>query len=137
MQNPPPKKYAEVSERDGKYYPVTLIVKNDINCFDTAETMIKILYNCYITVPTAFTPNNDGLNDFLYPLNAYKADNLEFRIYNRYGQMVFETTNWLNKWDGKINGKPQASGTYVWMLSYTDHDSGKNIFLKGTSVLIR
>ena len=137
MQNPPPKKYAAVSEHDGKYYPVALIVKNDINCFDTAETMIKILYNCYITVPTAFTPNNDGLNDFLYPLNAYKADNLEFRIYNRYGQMVFETTNWLNKWDGKIAGKPQATGTYVWMLSYTDHDSGKKIFLKGTSVLIR
>jgi gliding motility-associated-like protein len=95
------------------------------------------LYNCYITVPTAFTPNGDGLNDFLYPLNAYKADNLEFRIYNRYGQMVFETTNWTKKWDGKIDGKPQASGTYVWMLSYKDRDTDKNIFLKGTSVLIR
>jgi gliding motility-associated-like protein len=137
QQNPPPKKYASITERDGRYYPVALIVKNDINCFDTAETRIQVLYNCYITVPTAFTPNGDGLNDFLYPLNAYKADNLEFRIYNRYGQMVFETTNWTKKWDGKIDGKPQASGTYVWMLSYKEHDTGKNVFLKGTSVLIR
>ena len=137
QQNPPPKKYASITERDGRYYPVALIVKNDINCFDTAETRIQVLYNCYITVPTAFTPNGDGLNDFLYPLNAYKADNLEFRIYNRYGQMVFETTNWTKKWDGKIDGKPQASGTYVWMLSYKDRDTDKNIFLKGTSVLIR
>ncbi len=137
FQNPPAKKYASVSERDGRFYPVALIVKNDINCFDTSQIKIRVLYNCYITVPTAFTPNGDGLNDFLYPLNAYKADNLEFRIYNRYGQMVFETTDWTRKWDGKINGKPQASGTFVWMLSYIDHDSGKKIFLKGTSVLIR
>jgi gliding motility-associated-like protein len=137
MQNPPPKKYASVAERDGRYYPVALIVKNDINCFDTSQIRIQVLYNCYITVPTAFTPNGDGLNDFLYPLNAYKADNLEFKIYNRYGQMVFETTDWTKKWDGKITGKPQASGTYVWMLAYTDRDSGKKIFLKGTSVLIR
>jgi gliding motility-associated-like protein len=136
-QNPPPKKYAPASERNGKYYPVALIVKNDISCYDTSEIRIQILYNCYIAVPTAFTPNGDGLNDFLYPLNAYKADNLDFKIYNRYGQLVFETTNWLNKWDGKINGKPQASGTFVWMLSYTDRDSGKRAFLKGTSVLIR
>lgn len=137
FQNPPPKKYNQVSERDGRYYPVALIVKNDINCYDTAQIRIQVLYSCYITVPTAFTPNGDGLNDFLYPLNAYKADNLEFRIYNRYGQMVFQTTNWQYKWDGKIDGKPQASGAYVWMLSYTDRDSGKKIFLKGTSVLIR
>jgi gliding motility-associated-like protein len=137
MQNPPPKKYDAVSERDGRYYPVALIVKNDINCFDTSQIRIRVLYNCYIDVPTAFTPNGDGLNDYLYPLNAYKAQGLEFRIYNRYGQMVFETTDWTKKWDGKINGKPQASGTYVWMLNYTNQETGKEIFLKGTSVLIR
>ncbi len=137
QQNPPPKKYAAIAERDGRYYPVALIVKNDINCFDTSQIKIRVLYNCYIDVPTAFTPNGDGLNDYLYPLNAYKAESLEFRIYNRYGQMVFETADWTKKWDGKINGKPQASGTYVWMLSYTDQETGKNIFLKGTSVLIR
>lgn len=137
LKNPQPKKYAPVFERDGRVYPVALIVKNDINCFDTSQMNIKVLYNCYITVPTAFTPNGDGLNDFLYPLNAYKADNLKFKIYNRYGQLVFETKDWTKKWDGKINGNPQASGTFVWMLTYTDHDSGKKIFLKGTSVLIR
>ena len=98
QQNPPPKKYSSVVERDGRYYPVALIVKNDINCFDTAAIRIQVLYNCYITVPTGFTPNGDGINDYLYPLNAYKADNLEFRVYNRYGQMVFETTT------GRENG---------------------------------
>jgi gliding motility-associated-like protein len=93
--------------------------------------------SCYIAVPSGFTPNGDGINDYLYPLNAYKAINLEFRVYNRYGQLVFETKNWMNKWDGTINGKQQPTGTYVWMLNYTDSDSGKKYFLKGTSVLIR
>ncbi len=116
---------------------MALVVQNDINCFDTAQVKIKVLYNCYIAVPTAFTHNGDGLNDYLYPLNAYKADNLEFKIFNRYGQMVFETKNWMHKWNGKINGTPQASGVYVWFLRYTEHDTGKAIFLKGTSVLIR
>ena len=137
LQNPPPKKYASVSNREGVYYPVALIVKNNIDCFDTAKIKIHVLYNCYIDVPTAFTPNGDGLNDFLYPLNAYKADNLEFKVFNRYGQIVFETKDWTHKWDGKINGNPQGSGTYVWFLSYTEHDTAKQIFLKGTSVLIR
>ena len=84
-------------------YPAALIVKNNIGCFDTAQTNIKVFYNCYIAVPSAFTPNGDGLNDYLYPLNAYKADNLEFRVYNRWGQLVFETKDWTKKmgWNNK------------------------------------
>ena len=83
------------------------------------------------------TPNGDGFNDYLYPLNAYKADNLEYNVYNRFGQLVFHTTDWTHKWDGTISGKPQSTGTYVWTLRYTNHDTGKKVFLKGTSVLIR
>ena len=70
-------------------------------------------------------------------LNAYKADNLEFRVYNRWGQLVFETKDWTRKWNGTINGNPQAAGTYVWMLQYTHHDTGQHFSLKGTTVLIR
>jgi gliding motility-associated-like protein len=137
LQSPPSKIYPPPPTHDGRMYPVTLIVKNDIGCFDTAHTNLKVLYNCYIAVPTAFTPNGDGLNDFLYPLNAYKANDLEFRVYNRYGQLLFETKDWTRKWDGKINGDPQPSGTYVWMLSYTNRDTGNRFALKGTTVLIR
>ena len=118
-------------------YIVKLIVQNNLGCFDTASKQIIKAKSCYITVPSAFTPNGDGINDYLYPLNAYKATNLQFRVYNRYGQLVFETRDWTKKWDGTINGKPQDTGTFVWMLQYTDIDSGKKYFLKGTTVLIR
>ena len=133
--NPAPQRYPKLgAEKD---YPVQLIVQNSLPCYDTAVFALKVLKTCYIAVPNAFTPNKDQTNDYLYPLNAYKADNLEFNVYNRMGQLVFHTTDWTKKWDGSINGKPQSAGTYVWTLRYTDRDSGKKVFLKGSSVLIR
>lgn len=137
QKNPPPKYYPPAPTNKGVYYPVQLIVKNDINCYDTSNVILKVLGNCYIAVPTGFTPNGDGLNDYLYPLNAYKADNLIFRVFNRYGQLVFETTDWTRKWDGTIKGQPQSSGTYVWTLEYINKDDGEHISQKGTAVLIR
>jgi gliding motility-associated-like protein len=88
-------------------------------------------------VPSAFTPNNDGKNDFLYPLNALKVDNLEFKVYNRVGQLVFATKDWTKKWDGKINGVPQDTGIYAWLLRFIHQDTGEKVFLKGTTLLMR
>jgi gliding motility-associated-like protein len=118
-------------------YTVTLIVGNALGCYDTASQQIDVLRSCYIAVPSAFTPNGDGLNDYLYPLNAFKADNLVFKVFNRYGQMVFESHEWTQKWDGTVNGHAAPAGTYVWMLEYTDRDTGKHVFQKGTAILIR
>ena len=114
-----------------------LIVKNSIGCADTATNTIYVLSNCFIAIPKGFSPNNDGLNDFLFPTNAYKAKDLLFRIYNRVGQLIFETRNWTNKWDGTFKGNSQDPGTYVWVLSYTNIDSGIRVEQKGSTVLIR
>lgn len=135
LLTPPPLNYPMSGVE--KTYPVSLVVENDIGCFDTATHNLKVLKSCYIAVPNAFTPNGDGLNDYLFPLNAYKADNLEFSVYNRIGQLVFHTNDWTLKWDGTIKGNLQDSGIYVWMLKYTHHDTGKKVFQKGSTVLIR
>jgi len=135
QQTPDPQRYPATGTE--KIYTVQLIVKNKDQCLDTAVHQIKVLRTCYIAVPNAFTPNGDGVNDYLYPLNAYKADDLEFNVYNRLGQLVFHTTDWTKKWDGTINGQVQNSGNYVWTLRYVNHDTGKKVSLKGTSVLIR
>ncbi|HNR15340.1 MAG TPA: gliding motility-associated C-terminal domain-containing protein, partial [Chitinophagaceae bacterium] len=113
-----------------------LVVEDSAGCVDSVYHIIRVAENCYIAVPSAFTPNNDGKNDFLYPLNAYKATNLVFRVYNRIGQLVFETRDWNRKWDGRIGGLEQPTGVYVWMLDYNDA-AGKRVSLKGTTVLIR
>lgn len=132
---PPPQFYP--SSNITSDVPVQLIVKNIGGCADTAMHTIRVVGNCYIAIPKAFSPNNDGLNDYLYPTNAYKAKDLTFRVYNRGGLLLFETRDWTNKWNGTFKGNPQDPGTYVWILNYTNIDSGKRIELKGSTVLIR
>ncbi|MGB4845405.1 MAG: gliding motility-associated C-terminal domain-containing protein, partial [Ferruginibacter sp.] len=134
-QSPSPQSYlATKPTRD--VFP-RLIVQNNYGCFDTAVQKIIVPYSCYIAVPNAFTPNKDGLNDYLYPLNAYKATDLLFRVYNRVGQMVFETRDWTKKWDGRFKGQGVDPGTYVWILVYTDSDTGERRQQKGSTVLLR
>ncbi|MEO8769818.1 MAG: gliding motility-associated C-terminal domain-containing protein [Ferruginibacter sp.] len=135
LQNPPNQFYTYHSA--DYYAPVKLVVTDFLGCKDTAVLNLNILHNCYIAVPSAFTPNGDGLNDYLYPLNAYKATNLKFSIFNRFGQRIFYTTDWSNKWDGRFKGQGADPGTYVWMLGYFDTKKNRQIFEKGTVVLIR
>jgi gliding motility-associated-like protein len=132
LRNPPVQYYPP----NGSFFSVNLTITDTSGCEQTAKKIIKAVNNCFIAVPNAFTPNNDGLNDFLYPLNAYKATHLVFKVFDRWGRQVFETRDWTKKWDGSFKGEPQATGVYVWMLTYTDANQ-KQVFLKGTVALIR
>jgi gliding motility-associated-like protein len=89
-----------------------------------------------IFVPTAFTPNNDKVNDQLIPIPVGISTFDYFRVYNRYGELVFSTTETGKGWDGKINGKEQGTASFAWYVRGTDY-TGKVIFKKGTSTLIR
>ncbi|OYW20421.1 MAG: hypothetical protein B7Z54_01200 [Sphingobacteriales bacterium 12-47-4] len=137
LRDPLPLSLPRNLTRDTDFILRLLATNNSLGCTDTASKSIRVFDNCLIAVPSAFTPNGDGLNDYLYPNNAIKAVDLYFAIYNRWGQLVFQTRNWQEKWDGTIKGIPQGSGTYVWMLQYTHRDSGQKVFEKGISVLIR
>lgn len=117
-------------------YTITLSIADSFGCTDAVHHQLKAVNNCYIAVPTAFTPNGDGLNDYLYPLNAYKATLLTFKVYNRKGILVFETKDWTKKWDGNFQGNPLDAGTYIWILQYNDA-LNKRISLKGSTVLLR
>lgn len=134
-QNPPFKLYPKLGSE--KNYTIQLIVENSANCLDTITSAIRVVKTCFIAVPNAFSPNGDQNNDYFSPLNAYKADNLEFKVYNRLGKLIFETKDWTRKWDGTINGQLQGSGVYVWTLSYINRDTKKYIFQKGTTLLVR
>lgn len=136
LKNPPAQMYQAQLSADYFAKP-SLIVKNDYGCYDTIIKPIKVIFSCFITVPKAFSPNGDGRNDFLYPLGAYKAKDLQFSVYNRFGQRLFYSSNWQDKWDGKFKGKGMDPGTYVWTLSYFDNAAGRRINRKGTTVLIR
>ena len=136
LQTPPLIKFP--ANNIERLYTIKLVASNNtIGCRDSMSKVLKVFDNCFIAVPSAFTPNGDGLNDYLRPNNAIKATNLEFKVFNRWGQLVFESRNWQERWDGKINGVTQSAGVYVWFLSYTHADTGKKVFQKGTTTLIR
>lgn len=116
---------------------VQYVVTDSFGCRSTAQKRIQVYPSCNLAIPNSFTPNGDGLNDFFHPLNAVKAEGLEFIIFNRWGQVIFKTKDWRQGWNGTINGKLQATGVFVWMLRYTNRDTKQRIDRKGTVTLIR
>jgi gliding motility-associated-like protein len=132
---PAPQQYpAPLTDRE---YTIRLEITDSIGCSSQSVHTIKAVSSCYIAIPSAFTPNADNLNDYLYPLNAYKAEDLVFRVYNLYGQKVFETRDRFTRWNGTFNGKMQQPGTFVWTLHYIHKDTRRIFDMKGTTTLIR
>ncbi|MBL7710646.1 MAG: gliding motility-associated C-terminal domain-containing protein, partial [Chitinophagaceae bacterium] len=83
-----------------------------------------------------FTPNNDGKNDTFFPFPVGIKAIKYFRVFNRWGNMVFSTTRLNDGWDGTFSGKEQPSGVYVWMVEGVTKDD-RPITKKGTIMLIR
>jgi gliding motility-associated-like protein len=106
-------------------------------CSASDDILIKIFNSGPdIFIPSAFTPNQDGLNDILKPFPVGIQQFLYFTVYNRWGQVMY-TSKEINKgWDGKFSGLPQPPGTYVFSAEGIDY-LGKRILKKGTTVLIR
>ncbi|MCZ2222598.1 MAG: gliding motility-associated C-terminal domain-containing protein [Chitinophagales bacterium] len=114
-----------------------VVVTRPEGCKGEDEIVVKIFKTQPdIFIPTAFTPNSDGKNDVLKPIPVGITKIDFFRIYNRAGQLIFETKEYMKGWDGTIGGTPQPSGTYVFTAQGVDY-KGKIIFKKGTVVLIR
>jgi gliding motility-associated-like protein len=90
-----------------------------------------------VYIPGAFTPNGDGLNDYFGVPEQNKNRLIELKIYNRWGQIVFETKNKSDKWDGKYKNIPQANGLFIYNLVMEDLSGKKRITHKGTVLLLR
>jgi gliding motility-associated-like protein len=115
----------------------TVLVIDSIGCVDSAFIKVTVFKTIpYVFVPSAFTPNGDGLNDLIRPIAVGIKRINYFSIYNRWGQLLFKTSINGHGWDGRIGGVPQGSNVFVWMVSAVDY-LDKPLFLKGTVTLIR
>jgi gliding motility-associated-like protein len=124
---------------DGSFDSIryTVFVTAENGCFDSTSVLVKIFKTIpQVFVPTAFTPNGDGHNDVFRPIAVGISKIEYFRVFNRWGELVFSTTTSQKGWDGKINGKDQGTNTYVWVVKAIDY-LGKAFFSKGTVTLIR
>jgi gliding motility-associated-like protein len=87
-------------------------------------------------IPKAWTPNGDGHNDKLFPLTVHIKQLYYFRVYNRWGQLMFETKEMEKGWDGIFGSKPQVMDVYTWTVEAIG-DDGKHFKRSGNSVLLR
>ena len=118
------------------YIHYTVIGTSKGGCRDTTDYAVKV-FNALpdLLVPTAFI--NDGRNRNLTPVPVGITKILYFRVYNRMGQLVFNTTDIAKGWDGIVNGSPAEVGTYVWMAQGVDYKGVIHQPQTGTVVLIR
>jgi gliding motility-associated-like protein len=114
----------------------TIQIKTESGCVTVDTQIVKTVKEAAIYVPTAFTPNNDGLNDYLRPVFMGIKEVRYFRIFNRWGQLLYERKTELPGWDGTVGGTPQSAQVVVWMIEGLSVDN-KIITRKGTSTLVR
>lgn len=124
-----------IVDEEGTY---TLMV-TDAQYGCEAKDTIQIKEDCgEIYFPTAFSPNGDGRNEWFGALGNLSAlENFSMQIYDRWGALVFESTDPFTKWNGKVktNALPSGATTYVWQARF-DYRDQKNVFRKGTIVVI-
>ena len=102
-----------------------------INC-DTVETIIPDIY-----IPNSFTPNGDGKNDMFNIKTVYEFSEFKLSIYNRWGDMVFDSDDVNKGWDGTYKGKPFPLGVYVYQLTVTIKDTGEQRKITGRVTVVR
>lgn len=114
-------------------YNVTLIVIDQNGCRDSVTKQIEV--TLLPLVPTAFSPNKDGNNDLLF-VKGGPFEKMVFRVYNNWGEMVFETNDQKVGWDGTWRGQDAPIGVYVWVLD-VDMFNNKSVKKTGDITLIR
>ena len=105
---------------DSGTYPAILIVTNAKGCSDTVTENVIISPQYALYIPTAFTPNNDGLNDVFMP----KGDaviSFQMNIFDRWGTLLYSTSDMSKGWNGKVLGKPSPEDTYIYNIQVTDN----------------
>jgi gliding motility-associated-like protein len=103
------------------YYDVTLIAYNDIGCSDTVTKQIYIKPEFYFYAPNAFTPNGNRQNEY-YSVSVIGAIGFEFQIFNRWGELIYETTDQYFQWDGTYMNYNVPDGVLVWKAKVIDRE---------------
>lgn len=121
----------------GYHYPY-LIAYNQEGCSDTTATTRIYIEPFSVYIPNTFTPNDDGFNTVLTPQMWLTPTEWDFKIYNRWGEIVYRSTDYTESWDGNSKGLPVQDGTYQYILRYKPCSAEQGtVFLEGHINLLR
>jgi len=125
------------SNEDGTAYTVELIAYSDKGCSDTASRVINT-EEVIFYVPNAFTPDGDEFNNIFKPVmtSGYDALSYQLEIYNRWGELIFESRNADYGWDGTYKGKIVQDGIYVWKITFkVIYNDDKKLYLGHVNII--
>ncbi len=115
---------------------ISLFVANQFGCIDSISKTIITNGTINIWIPNSFTPNGDGLNDVFKAESLSEVSDFNLYIYNRWGQLVFESNNVNIGWDGKFSGEEAQQGVYTWVLTYQSDHNRKIVSRKNGQVTL-
>ena len=122
--------------QDTGTHEIMLISSTENQCVDTAFQLVTVTPVISIYVPSAFTPNNDGVNDeFIFKGFGIDENSIEFSIYNRWGEQIY-STNYSTPWNGTYKGGKVAQGNYIYKLICKDIIGGNHEYI-GHVLLVR
>lgn len=114
---------------------VELTVVNQYGCVDKDMVTVWTKPCCDVFVPNAFSPNNDGVNDYFFPVLEKGQILTQMKVFDRYGQLVYDNDSPRKGWDGHYqNGTPAKTDTYMFYIHYTCSD--RNVYMKKGSVIL-
>ena len=116
-------------------YDVTLIAYNEIGCSDTAVKQIYIKPEFYFYAPNAFTPDGNRFNN-TYQISVIGAIDFEFQIFNRWGELIYQTTDQYFRWDGTYKDMQVKDDVYVYKAKVTDREKNVHTY-EGTITVLR
>ena len=125
--------------RDTGAFRVKLLAETKDGCWDSTQQMLKVYPVLRFFIPTAFSPNGNGLNETFGPKGKYFDDkSYHFHIFNRWGELMFETTDFYDQWDGskQKDGSKSPLGVYVWVIEVTDLQGNVEVY-KGSVTLVK
>lgn len=120
-------------------YEVTLIISTEHGCMDTLSKIVVVKDQLIIYVPNSFTPNGDQFNNIFQPIitSGVEEYGYSFVIYNRWGEIVFESNDIYSGWDGTYKGLKCPDGIYTWVMQYSLDDSDGREEINGHLNLLR
>jgi gliding motility-associated-like protein len=120
---------------DSGLYRITQTVHSNWGCMDTTQSLFRVEFFNTRYMPEAFSPNGDGLNDRFAPIGR-GIYSYSLKIYNRWGELIFDSEEGEKSWDGTYRGKPVPIGMYTYQTTILNHKKQK-IHLHGSLTLIR
>lgn len=113
-------------------HDIMLVTMNSYGCLDTAYHTVNVRYAPNIFVPNTFTPDDDEINQtWEYHLTGIDFYDFSIQVYNRWGELVWESTDATESWDGTYKGKLVPDGTYTWIIRYGDYNDGNQYVYNG------